>query len=591
MTHVDKATAYARAVVSGEVPACKWVRLACQRQLNDLERFAGHPVYEWSPQHANHIAGFIERLPHVKGPKANAQEFIHLEGWQCFLLTTVFGWRRKDTGGRRFRRAYIEVPRGNAKSTLSSGVALYALALDGEQGAEVYSAATTRDQARITYGDAFDMLRKRPEFAAKMGFSLPKTKLTSSPILHRDSFSKFVPLSRESSNLDGLNPHVVVIDELHAHKTRDVYDVIETATAKRNSSLLWCITTAGTDTSGICYEVRGFACKVLSGVNQDESQFGIIYSVDEDDDWTDPAVWRKANPNWGISVQAEVFEQLAAKAMAQVSAQNNFKTKHLCQWTNAAVQWMDMRAWERAAEPDLDAEDFRDDPLYVGMDLATKTDIASKARVFIRWRPIWRPGCESHEAAGEFECPTCYPEDAEQEAHYYLFCQHFLPESAIQDGRNSQYQGWQIEGWLTQTPGDVLDFSAVRDSVVEDLEAYNLRQCAYDPWQSAQLAQELEARGVRMVEIRATVQNFSAPMKEFEALVLSRRLHHNADPVMRWMVSNVVCFRDAKENIYPRKEQINNKIDGVVASIMALSRALTEPVPSASVGIRFFVPQ
>jgi len=582
-THVDRAIDYARAVVGGEIPACKFVRLACQRQLDDLERFAGHPVYEWSPQHANHVCAFIERLPHVKGPKANAGELIHLEPWQCFVLTTVFGWRRKDTGGRRFRRAYIEVPRGNAKSTLSSGVALYALCLDGEQGAEVYSAATTRDQARITYGDAFDMLRKRPDFATRMKLHLPKTKMTSSPILHKETYGKFLPLSRESSNLDGLNPHFVVIDELHAHKTRDVYDVIETATAKRTASLLWCITTAGTDTAGICYEVRGFALKVLQGtVESDaarEAMFGIVYTIDDNDDWQDPVVWQKANPNWGVSVQPDSFEQLATKAMTQLSAQNNFKTKHLCLWMNAAEAWMDMRAWDRCANPNLEPQNFQDCPLYVGMDLATKTDIATKARIYVRWEHP--PKCDRLTQGA-------HPEDCEEsEPHYYLFCDHFLPENAIQDGRNSQYMGWKLEGWLKETQGEVLDFGEIKSSVVDDMENFQLRELAYDPWQSAQLAQELYAQGVQTVEIRATVQNFSAPMKELEAMVLAGRLHHNADPVLRWMVSNVVCYRDAKDNIYPRKEQPNNKIDGVVATIMALGRAMTETPPGASAGVRF----
>ena len=587
VTHVEKALAYAREVVEGKIPACKWVIAACARQIGDLERFASHPLYEWSPQHANHICGFIERLPHVKGPKANAGELIRLEGWQAFILCTVFGWRRKDTGGRRFRRVYIEVPRGNAKSTLSSGVALYALALDGEQGAEIYSVATKKEQARITYGDSFDMLRKRPELALKTGFQLPKTKYAAAPIHHPASFSKFTALSRDANKMDGLNPHLTIIDELHAHQTRDVFDVIESATTKRQSSLTWCITTAGTDTSGICYEVRGFARRVLERSLEDEAQFGIIYTLDDEDDWTSPASWRKANPNWNVSVQPEEFEALAAKALATVSAQNNFKTKCLNIWTNAAVAWMDMRSWEKCSEPGLQIEDFKDDPCYMGLDLATKTDIASKARIFIRWQRAWSRACEQHAHPGTWGCSDCYPEGGATEPHFYLFCQHFLPEAAVEDGRNSQYKGWEISGYLTSTPGDVIDFAAVRESVLEDLETLNLRACAYDPFHATQLSQELYAQGVQMVEIGATVKNFSEPMKALEALVLERRLHHDGDPVLRWMVSNVVAFRDAKENIYPRKEQNSNKIDGVVASIMSLSRALTEPAPSASAGVRF----
>lgn len=587
MTYCEKARRYADDVLTEKVAACRFVKAAAQRQESDLEKFKKHPVYVWSPTHADHICSFIERLPHVKGPKANRGEFIQLEDWQCFVLTTVFGWRRKDNEGRRFRRTYIEVPRGNAKSTLSSGVALYMLGVDGEMGGEIYSAATTRDQARITWGDAYDMMKRRPDFAKKNGYTIPRTKITSGPIMHTATNSKFLPLSRESTNLDGLNIHLGLIDELHAHKTRDIYDVLETGAAKRNASMIWSITTAGSDTSGICYEVRGYTIKILEGTVDDDNQFGIIYTIDDADDWTDPAAWRKANPNWGISVMVEMFQANAQKAMAQVSAQNNFKTKHLCCWVNAAEAWMDMRAWERAGDPDLSIDDFINDSLFLGLDLATKVDIASKAKIFTRMQRKWAEGkCDQHKRPGALQCRDCYQEGAELEQHYYLFVTHYLPESAVEDGHNSQYEGWAIEGWLTKTPGDVTDYTIIQEGVVEDLRAFRLRECAYDPWQSAQLAQNLENAGVTTVEVRQTTQNMSQPMKEFEALVLAGRLHHNADPVMRWMISNVVCHRDAKDNIFPKKEQPQNKIDGVVASITALSRALVDEDPYASGGLK-----
>jgi phage terminase large subunit-like protein len=585
--HVVKALNYARAVVERRIPACKWVIAACERQLSDLERYAKHDLYEWSEAHAGRVCRFIEQLPHVKGPKAGLRQRIVLEGWQCFALTTTFGWRRKDTGGRRFRRVYIEVPRGNAKSTLSSGVGLYCLSADNEEGAEVYSAATTRDQAKIVWGDAFAMLRKRADMTDALGIKIPRTLLGGS-ITHPRTNSKFEPLSRESGTMDGKNIHLAIIDELHAHKDRGVYDVIETGASKRLSSLIWVITTAGSDTAGICYEVRGYVTKILEGVVEDDSQFGIIYTLDEDDDWTDPGNWVKANPNWGVSVMPDNFTSLAQKAMQLMSAQNNFKTKHLNLWVNADVQWMEMRAWDRCFDQEMRLEDFKTDPMFDGLDLATKTDIASKARIFIRHQPRYVAGkCEAHEKAGEYKCTVCYPDAGDTEPHYYLFMKHYLPEAAIFDGRNSQYEGWQLEGWLTQTPGDVTDFNQIEAEIIEDLETFSLRECAYDPFQAAQMAQTLQdEHGVLMVEMRATVQNFSQPMKELEALTLSARVHHNGDPVMRWMVSNTVCHRDAKDNVYPRKEQPQNKIDGVVAAIMALARALAEDDPYASGGFK-----
>jgi phage terminase large subunit-like protein len=374
---------------------------------------------------------------------------------------------------------------------------------------------------------------------------------------------------------------------LHAHQTREIYDVIETGTGKRTASLLWVITTAGSDTSGICYEVRGYAIKVLEGVHDDESQFGIIYTLDEGDDWTSPESWRKANPNWGVSVQPDLFAQLAEKAQTQMSAQNNFKTKCLNLWVSADVQWMEMRAWDRCAVEGVKPEEFKTEALYIGLDLATKTDIAAKVYVFIRMHPMWKPGCGEHSKPGAVRCGECYNDSEPSEPHYYFFLESYLPELAVTDGRNAQYQGWVLEGYLTETPGDVTDFLIIKAGIVADLAKYRLRDVAFDPWQSAQMAQELsEHHGINMVEIRATVANFSQPMKEFESLVLAGRLHHDGNPVFRWMVSNVVCRRDANDNVFPRKGAPQNKIDGAVASFMGLSRALTEDDPYATGGLK-----
>lgn len=585
--HVEIGLKYARDVIAGKIVACQYVIQACKRQLDDLDARDAKGIlrdfYVWDEDKAGRICRFIERLPHIKGPKASKGELIDLEPWQCFILTTVFGWRRIDTGGRRFRRAYTEVPRGNAKSTLSSAVGLYCMGSDGEEGADVYSAATTRDQAKIVWGDAYSMLKKRPDFAAKTGM-VPNKHV----ILHPLSNSKFESLSREAGTMDGKNIHLAIIDELHAHAKRDVYDVIETATAKRFSSLIWVITTAGSDTSGICYEVRGYVLRVLSGVVPDDSQFGIVYTLDENDDWTEPANWVKANPNWGVSVMPDVFAQLAKKAMQVTSAQNNFKTKHLDLWVNADVQWMDMRAWDRCADPELDESDFTNEVCVASLDLATKTDIAAEGKLFTRYKTKWQPkACTEHDKPGHWGCKMCYPPDGEVEPHFYFFLDSFLPEAAVEDGRNASYSGWAKEGWLIVTPGDVLDFSVLKAHIVRDLETYNVREFPYDPWQSTQLAQELQDQhGASVIEVRATTMNFSAPMKELEALVLAQRFHHNGNPVLRWMVSNVVCHTDAKDNIYPRKEQPQNKIDGVVAAIMALSRATLLDDPYANRGFR-----
>ncbi len=549
-SYVDTARLYARQVAAGEIAACHWVQRACQRQLDDLSRFKGRASpYRFNPKlkdklgrsfyPADNLCAFIERLPHVKGPLAG--QTIALEPWQTFILTTVFGWIKPD-GKRRFRRSYIEVPRGNAKSTLSSAVGLYMLAADREGGAEIYSLATTRDQARIVFGDAQAMARASAGFRQRFGVSVGAHNLH---VLNTGA--KFEALSAEGSTLDGLNIHFGCVDELHAHKTRTVYDVVETGIGKRDNSLLWVITTAGSNRAGICYEVRTYNTKVLDGHLADESQFGIIYGLDDGDDWTSEQALRKANPNWAVSVRPEVVAGLQYKALQMPAATNNFKTKHLNDWVNADTAWMDMRAWERCKCETLRWEDFEGEPCYIGLDLATKTDIAALVAVFPR-----------------------------PEGRFAVLGRFYLPEDSVYEGRNSQYSGWAQSQRLVATSGAVTDFDVIEADLLDLQSRFNVRQVAFDPWQATQLASHMLERGLPMVEMRATVSNFSEPMKMLEALVLKGALEHDGDPVLGWMMSNVVAHLDAKENIYPRKERAENKIDGVVALIMALGRALSQ---------------
>ncbi len=537
---LDPAEDYARRVIRGEIIACNWVKLAAKRHLDDLKRqgSASFP-FVWDTARADRISDFVQLLPHVKGPLAG--QLIHLELWQHFILRSIFGWINKRTGQRRFRRVYIEVPRGNAKSTISSGVGLYMLAADDEGGAEIYAAATTKDQAKIVMRDAQQMGRKAEAYRDHFG-----VEVTAHAVVQQSTGSRFLAVSSDEGTLDGFNVHLAIIDELHAHKTRGVYDVMETGIGKRTQSLLWAISTAGSNRSGICYEVRTYLTKVLQGIAKDEAFFGIIYTIDDGDQWNDPASWEKANPNWGVSVQPDVIAGLAAKAMQMPAAQANFQTKHLDVWVAADQAWMDMRAWDRCADSSLAIEDFEGEDCIAGLDLASKVDLAANVKIFRR-----------------------VIDDVE---HFYSFGRYYLPEAAVLEARNSQYQGWEIEGRLITTPGDVLDFDRVRQDLIDDNGRFQLIEIAYDPWQALQLAQQLQAEGATVIEYRNTVANFSAPMKELQALVLQGRWHHDGDPVMTWAASNVVCHTDAKDNIYPRKERPENKIDPIVAAIMALGR-------------------
>lgn len=537
---------YVDDVLSGRLPACTWVRKACKRQRDDLKRKRW--AYRFDEDRASAVCEFIEALPHVKGRYA---ETIQLQPWQVFILTTVFGWVDKS-GFRRFRTVYLELPRKQGKSTLSSGVALYMLAADGEPGAEVYSAATTRDQAKIVFGDAQRMVQRTAAIREGLG-----VQASAHAVFQAETGSTFKALSRDQDgNLDGLNVHCAIIDELHGHKDRGVWDVIETATGARKQSLVWAITTAGSNRAGICFEQQGYLRKILNGIHADPTYFGIIYTLDDGDDPFDPATWAKANPNYGVSVEPDDLARKASKARQMAAAQNNFLTKHLNVWVNADTAWMNMQAWTKCEDSTLDEAQFAGSDCVMACDLATKVDIAARCR--LHWR------------------------DVNGERHYYAFLRYYLPEDAAEDGRNSQYSGWSAEGRLCLTEGSVTDFSVIEQDIRDDAARFRVLDASFDPWQASQIMQRLQGDGLPVTEYRQTVQNLSEPMKELEALVLQGRLHFDGDPVLTWMISNVVCHVDAKENIYPRKERPENKIDGAVALICALGRA-TQVEPSVNI--------
>lgn len=573
--HVAAAEKYIDDVINGIIPACKWVKAACLRQKDDRARAKkkGAPIV-WRPEMANRICNFAELMPHIKGEWAKRKELIKLEPWQAFILTTIFGWYI-PSGTRRFRTAYNEIPRKNAKSTLSSTVGNYMLTADGEEGAEVYSAATTRDQAKIVFNDAQAMARKSPRFLSKYG-----VKVIARNIHVLDTSSKFEPLSAEGETLDGLNVHCGILDELHAHKKRDVFDVIETGTGSRNQSLLWLITTSGSNRAGICFEQRTYVTRILNSVLKrhpeipadyrggcidDDSYFGIIYTIDEEqkdadgniiapaDDWTKEETWRKANPNYGVSVKPDDIARLAHKAQNISSATNNFLTKRLNVWVNADTAWMNMRAWDKCADPAMSLADFEGQPCRVAFDLASKIDIAARGQLFTR------------------------------DGHYYFFLKSYLPEDRIEESDNSQYSGWVRDGHIATTEGNVLDFDLLEVDLKADAAVFEIKEVAYDPFQATQFSTRMSAEGFEMVEMRPTVLNFSEPMKELEKLVLQGKFHHDGDPVLTWMVSNVVAHIDAKDNIYPRKEKPENKIDGVIALLMCLGREILQPLEECSV--------
>jgi phage terminase large subunit-like protein len=540
---------YCEDVLSNKILACNFVKQACDRQLKDLARTDWQ--YRFDSRLANRACAFIERCPHIKGRQFAGKRLI-LEPWQVFIVTTVFGWVNEH-GNRRFRRVYLELPKGSGKSALTSAIALYMLVLDGEPGAEIYSAATTRDQAKIVFGVAQAMARKMPEFCAKYG-----VEVGSNAIFQQSANSSFKALSREANSLEGINPHFVAVDELHAHDSRDVYDNVETACNKRSQSLLWAITTAGSNRSGICYEVRGYLLKILSGVVLDETVFGLVYTIDESDDWADESTWRKANPNWGVSVDPVSLAGDARKAMQLASAQPAFKTKHLNVWVNADSAWMDMRKWERCADQTLTEEDFAGKSVITGLDLGSKLDLIALIKLF------WDD--REEEINGE----------TRTRRHYFAFGTYWTPDAVCQRSENSQYAGWEIEGRLRTCPGETNDYDMVEDELRDIGSKYQLVECAHDPWQAQQLVNHLQAEGVLMVEIPQLPRHLSEPMKELEAAVYDGRFHFDGDPILTWAISNVVCHRDKNDNLFPTKERPENKIDPATALLTALNRVMAQ---------------
>lgn len=540
--YIESAHRFIDGVASGEIPACKWVRLAVQRQIDDLARELSED-WPWVFDETKAIrpCAFIELLPHIKGKWARERQLLRLGPWQCFILTTVYGWVHRDTGLRRFLEAYEEEPRKNGKSAKGSGTLLYMLTADGEHGAECYTAATTRDQARIVFDDAKAMAQKSPGLSTHLGLAILQHSLTVAA-----TSSKAAPLAAEGSTLDGLNVHFALLDELHAHKTRAVYDVIDTARGAREQSLLWTITTAGTDRSGICYERRTHVTKILEGVVRDDRVFGIIFTIDDGDDYFDPKSWAKANPNWGVSVLPDEMAAQARKAEAMPSALSNFLTKRLNVWVSGESPWMDMRAWERCADPALrDLQVYSGAKAWIGLDLAQKKDFAAVCIVF------------------------------EVDGVWHVCTRLYLNELAVQESGNAHLTGWARQGHVVMTDGDITDFDVVADDLRELCRTFDVQEIAFDPALSMYFAGKLIEEGLPLVEITQRALFFTPPLIQVENLVLEKKLRHDANPVMTWMVSNlVVKVSKFNELRSPTKERPENKIDGPMAMLMALGRAL-----------------
>ena len=537
------AVGYARDAVAGRIVVCKWVRLACARHLRDLAR-TDWP-YVFRPESGNDICGFAEKLPHVEGRWSTSN--VRLEPWQMFLLCVIFGWRRKDDKGRRFRKTYNELARKQGKSTLAAIVALYCLTCENEPAPYVLIGATTGAQAQKVFHPAKMIVTRTPDLQVEYGLQVWARSISE------PSGGYIQTINSKGSTQDGHNPHLGVLDELHAHATRELYDVIDSAFGARRNPLLWIITTAGFDTNGVCYEQRKFITQVLEGVIEADHYFGIIYTLDEGDDPLDPACWIKSNPNLGVSVQIANMEAAALEAKAQPGKMPEFMTKRLNVWTSARGGHFDMLKWKTCDRP-VDLAALKSVPCWGGFDLSAVSDFTSFRLVW------WLDGT------------------------LYTWGTRYLPEAAVRprtERNNVPYTRWTQTEFMgrpliTVTPGDVVDYAWIEKDIRAALADFNVKAIGFDSWHAQDLVNRLMADGAPLVEVRQGHASLSGPMKELDRLYLSGTLAHGGDEVLAWCASNVVTRADHNGNLVPSKRDSGEKIDDIAALLNALAVASSE---------------
>lgn len=546
---------YAEDVVAGKIVAGEMTRLACQRHLDDMEKGGERGLY-FDADAADRVLRFFPTvLRHSKGEWAGQP--VLLQPWQAWKVASLFGWKWRATRLRRFKRAYTTVGRKNGKSTEASGIGLFMLTSDGEAGARVHSYATKQDQARIVFDEAGAMVRKSPGLSQRV-------KVHGKAISFLAQEAQFTALSSEEHTLDGLNPHLAIGDELHAHRTRAVYDVIDSAFGSRQQPLHLIITTRGSNRAGICGELDDYTAHVLRGNVHDDSWFGAIWACDEEDRWDNEEVWPKANPNLGVSVKLADLRDLAKKARAMPSAQNEFKRKRCNLWTESQERWIDYEVW-KAGDVEVDDEELIGRPSWWGLDLSGSRDLTA--------------------LVGAFDMG---------EGRVALRCRFWLPADDLAEREKQDrvpYFLWKQQGWLETTPGASIDRRWIASALAEELSRPEVRGLAYDRWRIKDLFAELDAIGFRsqivrpdadgkidvkrgggvpLVEAGQGYRDMSPAVDEFEVLLAARNIAHGGNPVLTMCASNAVLDRDPAGNRKWAKQKATGRIDGVVAASMAV---------------------
>ncbi len=546
---IEAAYDYAEGIRSGSITVCKYIRLAVERYF-DMHNRADELGIEWDEEAAQHVLTFFELLRFTAGKCAGKP--FKLEGWQSFLLANLFGWMKETEDGkvRVFRECYIEIPKKSGKTELAAGLAIYMLIADGEAGAQVYAAAYTRDQAKLCFGAAQEMINKSPQIkrhvrSLKNHVSVPST------------YSQMAAVSHDAKNSEGKNAHFVSYDEFHVHLTDKLKMSLESGMAGRTQPILFTPTTAGDNKTGPCYEFRETCISILEGNSAITDTFALIYTIDEGDDWEDPEVWKKANPNLGVSKQMDYLQNKFKKAKENGRERVDFKTKQLNIWEDSAITWIPSETWNAGSRPDKKISTGA--RWYGGIDLGWSSDIASFAVFF--------------------------PDEK------HLKVKHYVSEQAAEyavKGGNS-YKRWIEEGYLIATPGKVTDYEFIRDDVFEAASEWELMFLGFDPYSAQIFRKWLEDElgtiwapvkkddGTLYWDYRKKVQPFrqgmislGPPTKQFGEMVINGEITHDGNPVTAWMLQNVALDSDSAGNHKPNKEKSRFKIDGIVASIMAI---------------------
>jgi len=545
---------YIADVSDNKIVTCKWVKLAVKRHVNDLKKIGKKDFqYHFDDAAAKNAIDFIQLLEHTKGEFANRalnkDIKIKLEPWQQFIIWCTEGWRNKE-GYRRFTRAYIEVARKNGKSTFASALANYHFFADTpkEIAPEIYFAATKQQQASITWEEADRQIQRN-----KILKTQTQTYKSKKHIIVPKTAAVMRPLGRDSKTEDGLNPSFAVIDEYHAHPDAGLIDVIESGMGARKQPQVFIITTAGTNYNSPCLEEHEHLKKMLEGsIPSVDSFFGIIFTLDEGDEWKNPKTWIKANPNLGISVDKErLAEQIELAASSTVKI-TNIKTKRLNIWCKSIMAWFDFATWQKCGKVKYTEEELKGRICYGAMDLSSTQDITATCLSF---PPIT---------------------EGEPYKHIYRF---YIPEELIQEKEETDkvpYRQWVEEGNIIATPGNVIDYNYIEADINEFASLYEIKEFAFDPWHAQEIVNNLTDGGMNMIPIQQGYRMISPMCYTFEKYVLAADLAHNDNPVMYWMISCVELKSDRQGNIMPMKPRRNSngkRIDGVVANLMALGRA------------------